>query len=542
MKYLFTIILSCCLTFTYCQNSQKNYSQLEELCKVWGYLKYYDADISQGRIDWDSVLINTLPEFYTPQSKENFNTLLNQFFISDSNISTTQTTNENLRWINQSSLLNTNNKRILLSKFSNTPKTKYYIQLNERSKNCLFPNEKKYKNLSFPNKEYQMLTLFRYWNAIEYFYPYKDLIDKSWSDILSDYLPKFYTCKIEKDFHLLVFKLTTELKDSHVQTGSDILSSALGYYFPLFYTTYINNKYIVSGFINDSIKKISPFKIGDEILYKKNTSLNKLDSNLRSCYRASNNATTNKYIADWILLGTTDTFSITINRNNDTLKIKDNRILRVEKLRLEHLNRQGNPFQLVENNIGYLKIESLYNHQIDSIFKLITPLKNLIIDLRGYPNETYYSLCLKLLNKNNIDFVKVNYTNIYSPYDFSNEFTLQINGDSLNYYKGKVILLIDETTQSQGEFTAMALENAPNCIKVGSQTAGADGNVSIINLPFGIVTSFSGVRISYPNGKQTQRIGIVPDITIEKDYLDIINGIDTQKEFAIKYLIKHQDE
>ena len=55
---------------------------------------------------------------------------------------------------------------------------------------------------------------------------------------------------------------------------------------------------------------------------------------------------------------------------------------------------------------------------------------------------------------------------------------------------------------------------APNATVIGSTTAGADGNVSEIYLPGGIYTMISGIGIYYPDGGETQRIGIVPDIEI----------------------------
>jgi carboxyl-terminal processing protease len=50
-------------------------------------------------------------------------------------------------------------------------------------------------------------------------------------------------------------------------------------------------------------------------------------------------------------------------------------------------------------------------------------------------------------------------------------------------YHGKVIILVNELTQSHAEFTVMALQAAPHSIVIGSQTAGADGNVSWVFLP-----------------------------------------------------------
>ena len=44
-------------------------------------------------------------------------------------------------------------------------------------------------------------------------------------------------------------------------------------------------------------------------------------------------------------------------------------------------------------------------------------------------------------------------------------------------YKGKVIVLLNEDSISQSEWTAMCFQTAGNTTIIGSQTAGADGNV-----------------------------------------------------------------
>ena len=49
--------------------------------------------------------------------------------------------------------------------------------------------------MSFPSEEYRLLALFRFWNVINYFYPYKDLLDTSWSTVLTDFIPRFLSFK-----------------------------------------------------------------------------------------------------------------------------------------------------------------------------------------------------------------------------------------------------------------------------------------------------------------------------------------------------------
>jgi C-terminal processing protease CtpA/Prc len=82
----------------------------------------------------------------------------------------------------------------------------------------------------------------------------------------------------------------------------------------------------------------------------------------------------------------------------------------------------------------------------------------------------------------------------------------------------------------------MVLQAAYNDVTiVGSQTAGADGDVTGIALPGGISVAFSGHGIHYPDGRLTQGIGIVPDIKISPTIEGIREGRDEVLERAIEF-------
>ena len=81
-------------------------------------------------------------------------------------------------------------------------------------------------------------------------------------------------------------------------------------------------------------------------------------------------------------------------------------------------------------------------------------------------------------------------------------------------FDGKVVILVDEISQSNAEYTAMAFRAAPDAVVVGSTTAGADGNVSRIPLPGGLRAAISGIGVFYPDKTPTQQVGIVPDIVV----------------------------
>lgn len=101
-------------------------------------------------------------------------------------------------------------------------------------------------------------------------------------------------------------------------------------------------------------------------------------------------------------------------------------------------------------------------------------------------------------------------------------------------YSGKVAVLVNEYTQSAAEFAAMAFRAAPRTAVIGSTTAGADGNVSRITLPGDLHTMISGLGIFYPDGRPTQRVGIVPDVYLKPSPADLRAGRDVVLERAME--------
>jgi hypothetical protein len=69
---------------------------------------------------------------------------------------------------------------------------------------------------------------------------------------------------------------------------------------------------------------------------------------------------------------------------------------------------------------------------------------------------------------------------------------------------------------------------------VGSQTAGADGDITGFNISSGFPTGFSSIGVYYPDGTPTQRIGIIPDSVVYQTPLGIRQGRDEVLEKALE--------
>jgi C-terminal processing protease CtpA/Prc len=133
-------------------------------------------------------------------------------------------------------------------------------------------------------------------------------------------------------------------------------------------------------------------------------------------------------------------------------------------------------------------------------------------------------------------FVKFTVGDLTNPGAFHWDAPVRITPASPQY-AGKVIILVDEISQSQAEFTAMALRASPHAMVIGSTTAGADGNYTNILLPGGLNTGISGLGVFYPDGRPTQQIGIVPDKTVVPTIDGIRAGRDEVLEEAVRQIL-----
>jgi C-terminal processing protease CtpA/Prc len=199
----------------------------------------------------------------------------------------------------------------------------------------------------------------------------------------------------------------------------------------------------------------------------------------------------------------------------------------------------GNSYKILTGNIGYITLGSIKHEDIDAIKRDLKDTKGIIIDIRNYPTAFVPFALGTYFTPVPVPFVKFTQFNMKNPGEFMFVNQLIIPASD-NAYKGKLVVLVNELTQSQAEYTAMAFRATPNCTIVGSTTAGADGNVSTIMLPGGLRTMISGIGIFYPDGQETQRIGIVPDVVVHPTVAGIRDGRDEVLEKAISIVNQSQ--
>ena len=86
------------------------------------------------------------------------------------------------------------------------------------------------------------------------------------------------------------------------------------------------------------------------------------------------------------------------------------------------------------------------------------------------------------------------------------------------------------------EVAVMSLRNGANVTVIGRNSAGANGDIRPLPLPGGINMWFSSLGVFTPEGGQTQRIGLSPDIYVRPTIAGIREGRDELMEAAIEFL------
>ena len=165
------------------------------------------------------------------------------------------------------------------------------------------------------------------------------------------------------------------------------------------------------------------------------------------------------------------------------------------------------------------------------------------MDMRGYPQGTAWNVAPRLAEKERT--VAAHFQrNLVRP-DASEDlgimsltFEQSIPATNKPRYKGRTVMLIDERAISQSEHSGLFYRAANGTKFIGSPTTGANGDVTFFMVPGGIRINFSGHDVRWPDGRQLQRVGLVPDIAVQPTIEGIRAGRDQVLERAAAYLEK----
>ena len=514
--------------------------------QFWGFLKYYHPAVAKGDYYWDAELFKLLPGVIAARNNEELSKTLEAYLDTLPKPEICKSCNKK---ITDSISLLPDYGDLLSGKIVSQSLTdklnfikenrhigeSYYIDLAQVG-NPSFKNERAYADMLYPDAGYRLLSLFRYWTMINYFFPYKNQTDENWNQVLIESIPVFLSAKDEKDYALATISLIGKVKDTHANLwyGSKALDAFKGAMKTPFQAKFIENKLVVTGYFIDSLDLKNKLKIGDVILSINGKDVDQLVKKYLPLTPASNYETQLRDLPGNYLLRNNDAvIKLKIQRNND---LKDAEIPMVDlNLSFKNIDYQKPAgYFLLNKDIGYVYPAKYKNSDLPDIKKLFATAKGIIIDMRCYPSDFMPFTFGNYIKEKSSPFVKFTKGDPANPGLFTYTPTLKNGGGG--DFKGRVIVIVNATSQSNAEYTTMAFQSSPNVRVLGSITAGADGNVSNIKLPGGMSTMISGIGVFYPDGTPTQRVGVKIDYPLHPTIKGIAEGKDELLEKASELL------
>jgi C-terminal processing protease CtpA/Prc len=528
---------------------------LATLAKVWGFLKYYHPAVTNGQHQWDYDLFRVIPAVLAAADGPAASQAISSWIaarlpaLAPCNPCATLYTADlymrpDIAWIFDTSLLSTGLSQTLQSVYANRSASgqSFFVSLTSGVGNPVFQNESQYATISLPDSGYQLLALFRAWNMVEYFYPNRDVMSDDpakppnyWNDVLKQFIAGFAQAGSSLAYQQQLLLFTTKINDTH--SGFPNFSQArppVGACQLPVQIRFAEGVPVVVGYLSPSAGPATGLQVGDVIQQLDGVGVSDLVAQWTPYYTDSNQGARLHYIGNAMTQGACGPASVSILRGQQQLSLTASRMATYQlDLTLNGVaDRPGDTFQLFPGNIAYLKLSSVVAAQSAAYIQQAAGTRGLIIDIRNYPHDFVVFTLGDLLASAPVAFVKFTAGDVTTPGAFHLPPAPVMLTPAQPHYPGPVVVLVNEISLSNAEYTSLAFRAAGATI-VGSTTAGADGNISTVPLPGGFTFSISGIGVFYPDNRPTQRVGIVPDVVVTPTIAGITAGVDEVLQTAI---------
>lgn len=394
--------------------------------------------------------------------------------------------------------------------------------------------DRRYDEMTEPTLELRLLAAFKLWTIFHDFFPYFHLTG-DWDAVLPELIARMEQARDGGEYALALAELAARANDGHVSlTENPTLDALYGKIPAPVAIRWIENAWVVTG-IGEAAKGAG-VEVGDVVLTLDGEPVAKREATLRRYLAASTEAGMRRKVADRLLSGP-DGSPLTL-----TVRGRGDRVREVSLKRGAWTpSPAGETVRVLPGNLGYADLTRLTISEVDGMFERVKGTRALILDMRGYPNGTAWSITPHLNTRGETRGPLFRRRLVSGLYDERSQTGLDFTQPLPSYpvptkYAGRTVMLIDERTVSQSEHSGLFFEAANGTKFIGSQTAGANGDVTYFALPGIASVRFSGHDVRHADGRQLQRIGLVPDVPAAPTIQGIREGKDEVLDRAIRYL------
>jgi len=502
--------------------------------KVWGYLKYHHTGVCDT--DWDRVLLDSLGVQSESDTDAEFNehiaALIGAAGTNDPPDTELPAIEDIHRipsaraWMQHELLTDQNRLALRAVDAAFRPFQSCHVAPADVH-HPRFEGDDQFYDMDEPGRDERLLGMFRFWNILNYYSPNLWLIGEDWGQVLDRYVGRMLAVTGNQDYHLLMGEFTAESDDSHgFMLSSVVHDLLLGDNWMPFNLELIEGKNIVT-----RAKEEIALEVGDEILSIDGQDVNGRRRELGRYFPSSNPVAEGHVISQFLLRAPRTSAVIGFLQRG----VVKSTTVAMNSPNVNFLAAIEGPVWSVHDlgscRVGYINMGLLQRDQVHEAMPALDDTDAIVFDVRHYTRGTIWDL-VNYLYPGPIDIARFHIPR----FDFpgTTEGVLgRIGLGSPSHYGGRLLILFDEATVSEAEYTVMGLERHPGAVKIGSQTRAANGNRWRILLPGRISVSMTGMGVYYPNGTPMQRVGLVPDLYVTPTIQGIRDGVDEVLQQAL---------
>jgi C-terminal processing protease CtpA/Prc len=521
---------------------------LVTLGKVWGFLKYYHPAVTDGQRHWDYDLLRVLPTILSAPDRKAANVALAQWITKLGAVAPCQVCAKldaadlymppDLNWISDGSFLGEElSKSLRAIRDNRKADQQFYVSLVPEVKNPRFHHELNYEQMTVPDFGFQLLAVYRFWNAMEYWSPDRDVIGENWDAVMAESIPRVALAKSVDDYKRELMAFIVRAHDGHANLWQSLAVRPPVGDCEVAAQIRIVEGLPVVGDVRGGTTSADGLKVGDVISEIDGTPVTKLFAGWLPYYAGSNDTARMRDMGSSLTHGGCGAVKLTVRRGDQEVRLALERTAgnSGKTPTIVSHDLPGATFRLLSKDVAYLKLSTVKEKDAASYVDQAAGTKGLIIDIRNYPSEFMVFSLGSFLVQKDTPFARFTIGDLSNPGAFHWGDT-EFMTPAKTHYAGKVVVLVDESTMSSAEYTSMAFRGAGATV-VGSTTSGADGNVSSLPLPGGVSTLISGIGVFYPDKTPTQRVGIVPDVVAKPTIAGMRAGRDEVLEEGVRQIV-----
>jgi len=530
--------------------------RVAEFGKAWGLMKYYHPILATGNLNWNDSLRDYILKIKECSSDKEFNSLLfdlfrgiGQFPIGQKFIKSEKYYSQTFEtgWISESRLLDSAIKRKLDDLLFFFHPRKNFLVIKESAMYDV--------QVIHNNERDNLATLIIAWNIIKYEAPHLKLAESNWDKLLDQYIPIVSVIKDPAKFEYAIAEMLSRIRDSHGFMTLPNYEASLGNAFLPFSMDLIENKNVIKEIDTTASKKYN-INIGDIVEKINNIDVNLLRDSFRNISRGGHLKVRDAEVDEFYLtrLNSNDSVRMTLRKPGNILMTLYVQPVMKRTLFNPVTAKTKNKSRVINDSISYISLRYSSAKDIRTALKKFHHYKSIIIDNRGYPSGKTYSALFNRLDGGNDRIINYYQQNnikftgtfpekfLHSPYYHLRGYANLLK-PFYKKYKGKIIVLFDETTLSHAEFRNQGFSFIKNnVVSIGRNTAGADGAIYFRYLPGKIRIAFTGDIVTYPDGTSTQKTGMKPDFYVDDNIESLHMGKDDILDKAIEIATKSKQE